>query len=131
MVVVGSLVVVRSSGEVVSFFRCPRLVFQVDVIIRQSSEVAGNAPVDSLWVSPVLEVVVVRKDDYRVGASHEEVSPVFEASDDGQEFSVIDVIVSFGGVERLGVVSYQSFSLRSFVFLVQYCSSGECGGVNF
>ena len=69
-------------------------------------------------MSPVLEVIVVRKDDYRVGASHEEVPPIFEASDDGQEFSVVNVVVSFGGVECLGVIAYRSFSLRSFVFLV-------------
>jgi len=59
------------------------------------------------------------------------VSPVFEASDDGQEFSVVDVVVSFGGVECLGVVPYGSFSSRSFVFLIQYCSGGKCGGVDF
>ena len=74
---------------------------------------------------------MVRKDDHQVGASYEEVSPVFEASDNSQEFSVVDVIVPFCGVERLGVVSHRSFLLRFFVFLVQYCSSGECGGVNF
>ncbi len=74
---------------------------------------------------------MVRKDEHWVGASHKEVPPVFEASDDGQEFSVVDVIVSFGGVKCLGVVSYRSFSLCSFVFLVQYCSGGERGGVNF
>ncbi len=61
---------------------------------------------------------MVREDDYWVGASCEEVSPVFEASDDGQEFSVVDVVVSFGRVEGLGVVSHRSFSLRSFVFLI-------------
>ncbi len=73
---------------------------------------------------------MVRKDDHRVRASYEEVSPVFEASNDGQEFPVIDVVVSFGGIERLGVVSHRSFSLCSFVFLIQYCSGGECGGVD-
>jgi len=30
----------------------------------------GNASVDTLWVAPVLEVVMVREDDYWVGASH-------------------------------------------------------------
>jgi len=69
-------------------------------------------------VSPILEVIVVRKDDYRVGTSHEEVPPIFEASDDGQEFSVVNIVVSFGGIECLGVIPYWSFSLRSFVFLV-------------
>ncbi len=118
MVVVGSLVVVWSSGEVVGLICYPRLVFQVDVIICQSQEVAGDAPVDPLRMSPILEVVVVREDDYWVGTSYKEMSPVFEASDDGQELSIVDVVVSFGRVEGLGVVSHRSFSLRSFVFLV-------------
>ncbi len=102
----------------------------MDVVVRQAQEVAGDAPVDSLWVSPVLEVVMVREDDNWVGAPNEEVSPVFKASDDGQEFSVIDVIVSFGGIECLGVVSHRSFSPCSFVLLVQYCPGGERGGVD-
>ena len=74
---------------------------------------------------------MVREDDYWVGASYEEVSPIFEASNDGQEFSVVDVVVSFGWVECLGVVSHRPLSLRSFMFLVKYHSGGKCGGVNF
>ena len=73
---------------------------------------------------------MVRKDEHWVGASHKEVSPVFEASDDGQELLVVDIVVSFGGVECLGVISHWSLSLGSFVFLVQYRSGGERGGVN-
>ena len=110
MVVVGPLVVVRSSGEVVSFIGYSWLVFQVDIVVCQSQEITGDAPVNSLWVSPVLEVVVVREDDYWVGASDKEVPPVFEASNDGQEFSVVNVVVSFGGIECLGVVPYRPFS---------------------
>ena len=74
---------------------------------------------------------MVRKDEHWVGASYEEVPPVFEAADDGQEFLVVNIIVSFGGVERLGVVSHRSLSLRFFVFLVQYRSGGERRGVDF
>ncbi len=74
---------------------------------------------------------MVRKDDYWVGASHEEVPPVFEASDNGQEFSVVDVVVSFGRVECLGVVSYRSLPLCFFMFLVEYRAGGECGGIDF
>ncbi len=74
---------------------------------------------------------MVCEDDHRVGAPYQEVSPIFEASDDSQEFSVVDIVVSFGGVECLGVVSHWPFSFCSFVFLVQYCSGGECGGINF
>src|SRR6266404_1863759 len=103
----------------------------MDVVVCQMQEVTGDAPVDPLWVSPVLEVIMVREDNHWVGASDEEVSPVFQASDDGHKFSVVDIVVSFGGVERLGVISHRSLPPRPFVFLVQYCSRGKCGGVNF
>ncbi len=73
---------------------------------------------------------MVREDNDWVGAPDEEVSPVFEASNNGQEFSVVNVVVSFGGVKRLGVVSYWPFSPCPFMFLVQYCSGSECGGVD-
>src|SRR6266436_7366422 len=98
----------------------------MDVIVCQVQEVAGDASVDSLRVSPVLEVVVVHEDDDWVGAPDEEVPPVFETSNNGQKFSVVDVIVSFSGVECLGVVSYRPLLPCSFMFLVQYCSGGEC-----
>ena len=58
-------------------------------------------------------------------------SPVFKAANDGQEFSVVDIIVSFGRVERLRMVSDGSLLPRSFMFLVQDCPSGECRGVDF
>ncbi len=61
---------------------------------------------------------MVCEDDHRVGASDEQVSPVFKAADNGKEFPVIDVVVSFCGVEGLGVVSYWPFSSCLFVFLV-------------
>ena len=78
----------------------------------------GDAPVNSLRVAPVLEVVMVRKDDDWVGAPNEKMSPIFKASDNGQEFSVVDIVVSFGGVKCLGVVPYRPLSPRPFVFLV-------------
>ncbi len=90
----------------------------MDVVVCQVQEVTGDASVDSLRVSPVLEVIVVCEDDNWVGASDEEVSPVFEASDDGQEFSVIDVVVSFSGIECLGMVSHRSFLSCPLMFLV-------------
>ncbi len=43
----------------------------------------GDSSVDSLGVMPVLEVVVVSEDNYGVGASDEEVPPIFKAADDG------------------------------------------------
>ncbi len=74
--------------------------------------------VDSLGVAPVLQVVVVREDDYGVGTSYEQVSPVFKAVDDGEELLIIDVVVLFCRVESLRVVPHWSFSPHPFMFLV-------------
>ncbi len=78
----------------------------------------GYSSVDSLGVLPVLQVIVVCEDDHQVGASNEQVSPIFQAMDDGKELSVVDVIVPFHGVECLGVVSHWPFSSCLFMFLV-------------
>ncbi len=69
-------------------------------------------------MAPILEVVVVCENNDWVGASDEQVSPVFEASDDGQEFSVVDVVVSFSWIECLEVISYRSLPSCPFVFLI-------------
>jgi len=61
---------------------------------------------------------MVREDDNWVGASDKEVPPIFKASDNGQEFLVVDVVVPFGGVKCLGVVPYRSLLPCPFVFLV-------------
>ncbi len=74
---------------------------------------------------------MVCEDDYWVGASDEQVSPIFKAMDDGKELSVINIIVSFRWVECLGVVSHWSLSSCLFMFLVQDHSDSESRGVNF
>jgi len=74
--------------------------------------------VDLLWVLVILEVVVVCEDHNWVGASYEEMLPVFQAFNNGQEFLVIDVIVSFGGVKGLGMVPYWAFPSCFLVCLV-------------
>jgi len=71
LVVVGPLVVIWSLGEVVGPVCYSWLMLQLDVIVRQSQEVAGDASVDLLWVAPILEVVVVHEDGYRVGTPYE------------------------------------------------------------
>jgi len=69
-------------------------------------------------VSVILEVVVIHEDQDQMGAPYEEVSPVFQTSDDGQKFSVIDIIISFSGIEGLGVVPYWALSSGLFMCLV-------------
>jgi hypothetical protein len=41
----------------------------------------------------------------RVGVSFKVVSPCFQGSDNGKEFSIIDLVVPFGGVKGLRKVS--------------------------
>ena len=91
----------------------------------------GYSVVDSLQVSVILEVIVVCEDHNRVGASYEEVSPVFQASNDGQEFSFINIVVSFSRVEGLGMVSHQAFLSCFLMCLVQDCPRCKCGGIDF
>ena len=54
-----------------------------------------------------MEVLVVGEDvDDEFGAK-QEVAPVFECADDGEEFPIPDRVVSFGFSEGGGVVSYR------------------------
>ena len=50
------------------------------------------------------EVLMVSKDLYREWGSMEVMSPGFQGADNSEEFSVIDVIVSFCWREQLGEV---------------------------
>ena len=47
----------------------------------------------------VFEILVVSEDNEGQGRVLEEVSPFFEAGNDGEEFFVIDFIVSFSGLK--------------------------------
>ncbi len=62
---------------------------------------------------------MVHEDHDWVGTAYKEVSPVFQASDYGQELLVVDIIVSFSWVEGLGVISHWAFLSCFFMFLVQ------------
>ena len=60
--------------------------------------------VQGLGLSEVGEVFVVGKDLDREGRAVEVMSPGFKGADDGEEFAIIDIIVSFCLRERLGEV---------------------------
>ena len=68
---------------------------------------------DTSWVSrtyyffsfmEVHQVLVVSEDLHEEGGAIEVVSSGFQSTDDGKEFLVIDVIVSFSRDERLGEI---------------------------
>ena len=76
----------------------------LQIEVREIQEPTSLSAIQGLGLSEVGEVFVVSKDlDWERGAV-KVVSPGFERADDGKEFAVIDVIVSFCLRERLGEV---------------------------
>ena len=71
---------------------------------------------------------MVGEDLDREGRSREVLSPCFKGVEDGEEFSVIDVVVTFGRGERLGEVGAWMPSAIG-VGLEKYSSRGELGGI--
>ena len=76
--------------------------FQVEV--GQVNKPAGLSMIESLGGAEIGEVFVVGEDLYGEQGSMEVVSPGFQGPDDGKEFSVINVIVSFCWRGQLGEV---------------------------
>ena len=76
--------------------------FQVKIC--KVKEPPGLLPVQFLSFVEVGQVFVVSKDLYGEEGAMEVVSPWFQGADDYQEFSIIDVIVSFAREEGLGQV---------------------------
>ena len=69
--------------------------------------------VQLLWLLEVLKVQVIGVDNCLVGVSVEVMSPFSKSFHDREEFSVIDLILSFCQVESLGEESYGvSLSVR-------------------
>jgi hypothetical protein len=64
-------------------------------------DVAGHTAADFMCLSVVLEVGMIGKDKDFVLGPKEEVAPVFQSSNNGEEFSVIDVVAMLRFVEGL------------------------------
>ena len=63
VIVIGTLIEVRLSGEGICFVSSSQLVDKLEVIICQFRKVAGYASVDALWVAIILEIFMVSEDD--------------------------------------------------------------------
>ena len=78
---------------------------EADVVVAKSQDVAGKAAVDLLGAAIILEVLVVGKNiDDEFGAK-QEVAPMFECVDDGEELAIPDRVILFGFGEGGGVVT--------------------------
>ena len=73
--------------------------FQIKV--SEVDEPVGLSTIEGLGEIEVGEIFMVSEDLYRERGSVEVVSPRLQGTDDGKEFSVIDVIVTFCRGERL------------------------------
>ena len=73
----------------------------LQVEVGEVDEPAGLAAIKRLRLAEIGKVFVVGKDLYREGGPMEIMAPRFQGANDGEEFSVIDIVVPFGGRKGL------------------------------
>ena len=59
------------------------------------------AAVKRLWLAEISKVLVVGEDLYREGGAVEIVAPGLQGANNGEELSVINIVITFGGGEGL------------------------------
>ena len=84
--------------------------------------------VEVLCLTEIRQVLVICKDLYGERGAVEVVSPGLQGADDGEEFSVIDVVVSFRGDERLREIG-TGVPVSICVGLKEDCARGVFGGI--
>jgi len=99
MIVGSTISVVRVMRKGISFVSGTRTVNKRDVIVPKCEDVACDPSVNFLGAAEILEIFVVSDDDHLVVSAHEQMAPMLEAANDGEEFSVPDGIASFSGAE--------------------------------
>ena len=102
----GAGVVIRAARQSVGAIGSAWLVEEADVVVAEREDIAGEAAVDFLGASVILEILVVSENvDNKFGAK-QEVAPVFEGADNGKKFPIPDQVISFSRSEG-GVVSHR------------------------
>ena len=71
--------------------------FQIEV--GEIEEPTGLSAIEVLSLAEVGKVLMVGEDLNRGGGALKVMPPSFQSADDGEEFPIEDIIVSFGGVE--------------------------------
>ena len=83
-----------------------RLVEEADIVVAECQDVAGEAAIDFLGAAVILKILVIGKNVDDEFGTEEEVAPMFEGTDDGEEFSVPDRVIPFSLGEGRGVIAH-------------------------
>ena len=105
LIVILSVFKVVHAGEGVRGVRGAREVLEGEPKVLENLDPSGLTTGEFLRGFPVLKVFVVSTYLYLVHGSFEMVTPFFESADNGQEFAVVNIIVSFSRIETFGVES--------------------------
>jgi len=97
------ILVVWATRRTVRWVAFAWLVFNFEIELGENEGPTGLTPGERRSGHEVAKVAVVGKDLYRVSATFEVVSPVFEGLDNSKEFTVMHLIVPFGWDELAGV----------------------------
>ena len=72
-------------------------VSKSEVVVCEAGNVASDTSIDMLGVAVIFQVLMICIDCDRVSGSYQEVSPVSEATDEGQQLAIMDIVVAFRG----------------------------------
>ena len=98
-------------------------MFEHEVVLGHTRDVARYSGADGLGVSVEREIIVIGPDHNSMFRSQEQVPPMHKRADDCQEFPIIHVIIAFRWIQGLGVVPYR-FEFSPVILLIQDCP--EC-----
>ena len=100
-VVSSAVGVVRAARKSIGAIGGAGFMDEGDVVVAKCKNITGDTSIDMLGGAIILEVLVVRDNSDAMSGAHEEVAPVLEAPNDGEELSIPDGVVSFGLGESL------------------------------
>jgi len=79
-----------------------RYVNQLEIELRQVERPLGLSSIEFLCASEVCQIFVIRMNYCSVHRSLNVVTPFGEGTNDGQQFSIVDFVVSFSRGEGFG-----------------------------
>ena len=104
-------------------------MMEEEVIFGQHQLPSSLSSGQLLRGSKVQKVLMISKDNHRVGIPFEKVSPCFKSADDCEEFAIIDLVIPLCWVQGLREVTARVVRPVT-VGLEEYSPCGEQGGVS-
>ena len=95
LVVMRAIVMVRAARESIHMVGHPWFVKEMDIVVAQGEDVASKAAVNLLGASVVLEILVIGKNINNESGTQQQILPVLQHPDDGEELMVPDGVVVF------------------------------------